>query len=126
MPPPHPRRILVVEDEEVVRAYAAHLLQRDGHTVHLAEDGEAALGQLESLHASIDLILLDLTMPRRDGRGVLAEVRARHPTLPIIVTSGHPEDEVVRLLDGLAWDSFVPKPFVAAELRRAIRDVFPA
>lgn len=109
-----------------MRAYAAHLLQRDGHTVHLAEDGEAALGQLESLHASIDLILLDLTMPRRDGRGVLAEVRARHPTLPIIVTSGHPEDEVVRLLDGLAWDSFVPKPFVAAELRRAIRDVFPA
>jgi DNA-binding response OmpR family regulator len=107
-------RILVVDDEphivEVVRAY----LEREGHTVATAGDGDAALAEIAM--AGPDLIVLDVMLPRRSGFDVLRELRARGETTPVILLTAR--DELVDRVAGLeiGADDYVAKPFEPREL----------
>ncbi|MGE5124717.1 MAG: response regulator, partial [Betaproteobacteria bacterium] len=81
---PH-RRVLVVDDDAHSRDAVARLLTEEGYDATVAGDGEEASGLLVSWHP--DLVLTDLNMPRLDGRGLLARVRAQLPQIPVIVVS---------------------------------------
>ena len=121
-------RILVVDDDAVNRRLARALLEKNGFEVSEAEDGEAALEHLSS-GGSCDLMILDLNMPRLDGRGVLQRVRADVATagLPVVILTGSGRDEAEVTLMEEGADDYIFKPidpprFVArvkATLRRA-------
>ena len=114
-------RIVVVEDEPAIRRGVSDALRASGYPVTEAGDGERGLE--ESLRAGVDLVLLDLLLPRRDGLAVLAEIRKSRPTLPVIILTarGSEEDRVRGLKMGA--DDYVVKPFSARELLARVEAV---
>lgn len=116
----HPT-VLVVEDDPAVRRGVVDALKFARYEVVEAVDGEQALHY--AFYPWIDLILLDLRLPERDGMEVLARVRKARPTLPIIIISarGFEEDRVRGLKEGA--DDYIVKPFSVKELLARIEAV---
>jgi two-component system, OmpR family, response regulator RpaB len=114
-------RIVVVEDENPIRRGICDLLRASGYEVAEAADG--AIGLEQAVRLGVDLVLLDLLLPRRDGMDVLAEVRKVRPTLPVIIlTARGTEDDRVRGLK-MGADDYVVKPFSARELLARVEAV---
>jgi DNA-binding response OmpR family regulator len=114
-------RIVVVEDEAPIRRGVVDALRASGYHVVEAADGERGLE--EAVRNAVDLVLLDLLLPRRDGQSVLAEVRRLRPTLPVIIlTARGSEDDRVRGLK-MGADDYVVKPFSARELLARVEAV---
>lgn len=112
-------RVLVVEDERTLAGFIEHSLRAAGYAVAVRHDGPA--GEAAALTGDFALLLLDLTLPGRDGIDVLASVRARQPELPIIVlTARAAVDEKVQALDRGATD-YITKPFSLEELLARVR-----
>ncbi|TMQ30221.1 MAG: response regulator transcription factor [Planctomycetota bacterium] len=113
--------VVVVEDEPAIRRGVVDALHASGYTVSEAADGERGLA--EALRRGVDLVLLDLLLPKRDGLDVLAEVRKVRPTLPVIILTarGAEEDRVRGLKMGA--DDYVVKPFSARELLARVEAV---
>ena len=78
--------VLVVDDEERIRTLVTRTLTAEGHSVDTAGDGVVALDRLAGL--GVDLVLLDLVMPRCNGLTVLSSLRQREYATPVIVLSG--------------------------------------
>ena len=112
--------VLLVEDEDMVRAVAERALVRQGYHVLAAEHGEAALELLDS-HGRPDLLISDVVMPTMDGPTMVAKVRERYPDLPVIFMSGYAEEQLRRSID-LDNVAFLPKPFSVQQLGTAARD----
>ncbi|MDB5312335.1 MAG: DNA-binding response regulator [Gemmataceae bacterium] len=107
-------RIVVVEDEPAIRRGVSDALRLSGYEV--TEAGDGAIGLREGAAAGVDLVLLDLLLPKRDGLDVLAELRRTCPTRPVIIlTARGSEDDRVRGLK-MGADDYVVKPFSAKEL----------
>src|SRR3954465_8060050 len=107
-------RIVVVEDEPAIRRGVADALRLSGYEVTEAADG--ALGLREASAVGVDLVLLDIMLPKRDGLEVLSELRHVNPTRPVILlTARGSEDDRVRGLK-MGADDYVVKPFSAKEL----------
>jgi DNA-binding response OmpR family regulator len=107
-------RIVVVEDEPAIRRGVVDALRLTGYDVAEAADGSAGLR--EASGGGIDLVLLDLLLPKKDGLEVLAELRRVCPARPVIILTarGGEEDRVRGLKMGA--DDYVVKPFSAREL----------
>ncbi|MBW1827456.1 MAG: response regulator [Deltaproteobacteria bacterium] len=108
-------KILVVDDEKVIREGCREVLALEGFEVVLAENGEQGLKMIEEAH--FDVILLDLMMPGLSGFDVLSHVKALHPDTSIIVITGYAtvEHSIEAMKKG-AFD-FIPKPFSPDQLR---------
>jgi DNA-binding response OmpR family regulator len=107
-------RIVVVEDEPAIRRGLSDSLRLSGYEVTEAPDGAAGLR--EAAADGVDLVLLDIMLPKRDGLEVLAELRRTNPTRPVILlTARGSEDDRVRGLK-MGADDYVVKPFSAKEL----------
>ena len=116
-----PLRVAVVEDEPAIRRAVADLLRLAGYAVVEAADGQTGLA--EATADGVDLLLLDVVLPRRDGLAILAAVRQSHPTRPVILlTARGSEDDRVRGLK-LGADDYVVKPFSARELLARVEAV---
>ncbi len=115
-----PATILVVDDETMVRETVVRMLEKDGHRVLQAGDGNAALQVLEEGGHEIDLMVLDLTMPRRDGLSTLAEMRRRNHLIPVLLASGYSGGAVP---PDAAVAGFIQKPFRSADLRERVSAV---
>jgi two-component system, NtrC family, response regulator AtoC len=116
---PEKKQVLVVDDEANLRRILAAMLQREGHDVHLAENGEAGLQTLREHH--IDLVITDLKMPRMDGMELLREALRIAPDLPIVMLTAHGTvDNAVEALKLGAFD-YLTKPFDQTEIRTVIR-----
>lgn len=112
-------RLLLAEDDRMIGASVERGLKQDGFTVDRVEDGRAAeLALRENVH---DLLLLDLGLPRRDGLAVLAAMRARGDTRPVLILTARDAvaDRVARLDAGA--DDYLVKPFELDELAARIR-----
>ncbi len=115
------RTIVVVEDEEAIRRGIVDALRMGGYEPVEAADGEVGLS--EARRADVDMVLLDLLLPKKDGFEVLTELRITHPSLPVIIlTARGSEDDRVRGLRGGA-DDYVVKPFSARELLARVNAV---
>lgn len=112
-------RILVVEDDAAIRRGLADALKFSGYITFEAPDGRAGLDA--ALSADIDLVLLDILMPRMDGFAVLVEIRKAKPALPVIflTAKGEETDRVRGLRTGA--DDYVVKPFGLMELLERVR-----
>ena len=114
-------RVVVIEDEPAIRRGVVDALRATGYDVAEAADGQQGADQ--ALRRGVDLVLLDLLLPKRDGLDVLAEVRKVRPTLPVIILTarGTEEDRVRGLKMGA--DDYVVKPFSARELLARVEAV---
>jgi two-component system OmpR family response regulator len=112
-------QILVIEDEPAVARMVERGLTPHGHQVLIAESGEDGLLIVES--EPVDLVLLDIVLPGRDGHQVLADIRRRRTDLPVIMLTARDElERKVSALDAGA-DDYVTKPFAFEELLARIR-----
>jgi len=112
--------VLVVDDDASVLDVAGVMLRRMGFTVATATDGLEALAHLSS-GAAVDLVLLDLTMPRMDGEQTLVELRRTHADLPVLLSSGYGETDVARRIQSDPATRFVGKPYTYRGLLAAVR-----
>ena len=114
--------ILLVEDEEAVRAFAARALRSRGYTVLEAGSGVEALDVLEGHHGPLNLVVSDVVMPEMDGPTMLVELRKRLPDVKVIFISGYAEEAFRKNLpDGLEF-GFLPKPFTLKQLVEAVKE----
>src|SRR5258705_13567075 len=110
--------ILLVDDEDSVRTVLAFPLERDGFTVVQAADGEEALRQFAA--HTIDLVVLDIMLPRLDGLEVCKRLRATS-TVPIIMLTAR-DDELDKVIGlELGADDYITKPFSIREFRSRVR-----
>jgi len=114
-------RILVVEDDTAIALGLQDDLTLEGYAVEVVRDGDAALARVGE--GGVDLVLLDVMLPRKDGFAVCRELRLRGVHVPIImITAKTHEAEKILGLE-LGADDYVTKPFSPAELRARIRSV---
>jgi DNA-binding response OmpR family regulator len=116
------RMILVVEDEAGIVDFIDRGLRREGFSVAAALDGETGLAR--ALEPDVDLVVLDLMLPKLSGSEVLRRLRAQKPALPVIVLTARGEiaDRIAGLDDGAV--DYLVKPFAVAELAARIRAQF--
>lgn len=113
--------ILVVDDDDSVRAMLARLLRTAGHEVALAKSGAAAR---ETLGArDVDVIVSDIVMPGDSGLDLRRWLAEHHPSIPVILTSGYSHEEPTDFAAKIPGTWFLQKPFGAADLLNLIQDV---
>jgi two-component system, cell cycle sensor histidine kinase and response regulator CckA len=117
--------ILLVEDEEGLRALNARGLVSRGYTVIQAGNGVEALRELEGREGEIDLVVSDVVMPEMDGPTLLKELRSRNPNLKMILVSGYAEDAFEKNPEGGQF-AFLSKPFTLKQLVAAVKDAMAA
>src|SRR5258706_10262049 len=114
------KTLLIGEDEMEVRGYLEMALKCLGYSVERAQDGDEVLACLQSSRSEICAVLLDLTMPNRDGIDTLREIRRIRPDLPVVVISGDTSPlSVVAAMKTGATD-FLSKPVLHEQLREAL------
>jgi DNA-binding NtrC family response regulator len=111
-------KILVADDEEVIREACRRILTRAGYEVESASDGQDALDRLDN--ARFDLILLDIKMPGLDGIKVMEQLKERGPLKKIVVITGHGTVRTEMDARRAGATVFLTKPFTPAELRDAV------
>ena len=115
--------ILLVEDEEQVRDLAERILLRAGYSVILAKDGDEAVQKFRQLAQSIDLVFLDVILPKLSGHRVMTIIKSEQPDMPILLTTGYSEKEIhndFMLVDGL---ELLQKPYNSVQLKTKIREI---
>jgi two-component system, cell cycle sensor histidine kinase and response regulator CckA len=115
--------ILLVEDEEPVRALAARILQERGYTVLECTGPEDALRIGTQQKEPIHLLLTDVVLPGMSGRKIAEHLALLRPGIRVLYTSGYTDDSVVRHGVLKANTAFLQKPFTPASLARKVRDV---
>lgn len=115
------RLIAVVEDEEKIRGMIRSYLQNEGYEIVEAEDGTTAVELIKA--QKVDLVLLDIMLPKKDGYEVLKEIRRNNKKLPVIMLTARAE-EIDKLLGlEMGADDYITKPFSMRELAARIKAV---
>jgi two-component system cell cycle sensor histidine kinase/response regulator CckA len=113
--------ILLVEDEDPVRAVNARALSARGYTVLEAASGVEALQIIQARQEPVDLVVSDVVMPEMDGPTLLGELRKLHPDLKVIFVSGYAEDAFRKNLPEGEEFNFLAKPFSLKQLVEAVK-----
>lgn len=116
-------RILLVEDEDSVRAFSARALRATGYEVFEADSGDVALEVLEEIDYKIDLMISDVVMPEMDGPTLLTHVRQHMPSLKVIFVSGYAEENVRQDIADNKSVEFLPKPYSLDQINSKVKDV---
>ena len=124
MPDPEvpPATILVVEDEEEVRALARDVLEMNGYRVLEALDVADATRLAQTHPGPIDLLITDVVMPGTSGPELARRLRTHRPGLRVLFMSGYPESEDQRIDGEAGWNAWLQKPFTPDVLMRKVRD----
>ncbi len=115
--------LLVVDDEETVRVVAKEILERQGFTTLVAADGREAIALFETHGDKIAAALVDLTMPEIDGQELMEALRAMRPGLPVVITSGYSEEDIMERFSNAPPAAFIKKPYGSRELVTLIKKV---
>jgi CheY-like chemotaxis protein len=115
--------IVLVDDDEGVRAVARRILQRVGYTVLSAPDGVEAIRLIGESGGDVHLLVTDVVMPGLGGRDLVTHVRETYPELRVLFVSGYTEEGIRRhgVLD--TGSAFLEKPFTAERLAQKVREV---
>jgi len=117
-----PVTVLVVEDEEEVRALARDVLEMNGYTVLEALDAEDAIRLGEGHPGAIDLLITDVVMPRMSGPELARRLRARRPALRVLCMSGYPESPDREGEATASWTGWLQKPFTPDMFMSKVRE----
>jgi len=113
-------RVLLVEDDRELRATLREALTVEGYQVQTAATLHEGMVLLKHENATVDLVVLDLTLPDGDGESLLNGLRRRHSTPVIVISARQSDGQKIRLLDGGA-DDYLVKPFSIGELLARMR-----
>lgn len=116
-------KILVIDDDAKDRGLIGAVLGERGYEVISAENGRTGLMLCHRQHP--DAVVLDLRMPEMDGRSVLQQLRTLHPSLPVVVFSGHCTEEVEQEVLNCGATAFIKKAFSLDHLGLALQEVLP-
>ena len=115
-------KILIAEDDEVVREMVVRALTEDGHELTAAADGAEALEALNRQSGKFDLLLSDVKMPVMDGIALALAAGPDHPDVPIMLMTGYADQrERAHGLDALVHD-VIAKPFTVDQIKSAVRE----
>ena len=115
--------IILADDEDIIRTLVRRVLQKAGHKVHEARDGQEALDLYPTVDA--DLVITDMIMPGKDGGEAIAELIRNHPEVRIIAMSGGGRGNIASILSlasELGARRTLAKPFTLAEFMNAVND----
>ena len=115
-------KILLVEDEALVRLFTSRILKVCGYEVIEAESGEDALEKINGSETEIDLLLTDVVMPKISSGELATRLKQGHPDLKVIYMSGYNDDEVMRHGVSQSEASFLQKPFTRDVLVQRIQE----
>jgi len=118
--------VLVADDEPLIRRVARSALARGGAQVLVAPDGQEAVELFRDHATEIDVVVLDLTMPRLSGLEAFSRIRAIRSDVPILMTSGYSEQEATNHLAGKGLSGFIQKPWTAPEFLAKVAAVVSA
>jgi DNA-binding response OmpR family regulator len=117
------KRILIVEDEEILAAIIKSSMEERGYSVDLVLDGDKALSRIQLSHQEYDLIILDLTLPSKGGLEICQEIRAMNIHTPVVILTVNDDlKSKISLFDAGA-DDYLVKPFEFEELLARIRAI---
>ncbi|HLI62932.1 MAG TPA: PAS domain S-box protein [Terriglobales bacterium] len=119
---PAGQRLLVVEDEVVIRSNVCACLEQLGYRVLQAESATVALQVCQEVQGKIDLVLTDMVMAEKSGHELAADLIKRYPGIRVLFMSGYSEDTVARRDIMLRGSLFLQKPFSVADLAKAVQD----
>jgi two-component system response regulator (stage 0 sporulation protein F) len=118
-------KILVVDDEEPIRTLVSKIVQKDGHEVMVAENGQHACDAFQN--AEIDLIITDLVMPEKNGIEMIIQLKKTHPDLKVIAISGGSgfsgQIDLLSVAQLLGAKHIIRKPFTVDDIRNAVNDM---
>ncbi|MEY8882573.1 ATP-binding protein [Donghicola sp. XS_ASV15] len=114
-------RVLLVEDEAPVRAFATRALQMRGYEVIEAASGEEALERFSEAGFHVDVVVTDVIMPGKDGPTWVAEALANRPDIPVVFVSGYAEETFEDAKKVIANSVFLPKPFSLTDLTATVQ-----
>jgi PAS domain S-box-containing protein len=114
--------VMLVEDEDAIRALAARVLSKQGYTVHAYTNGREALEAFTRMDGAVHLVLTDAVMPEMNGRQLADAIRKTHPHTRIMFASGYAEDVIASRRAHEATEDFLPKPYSTATLVRRVRE----
>ncbi|MCF8034123.1 MAG: response regulator [Desulfarculaceae bacterium] len=120
-----PALVLIVDDDEMVRAVTRLALERLGCRVIEAHDGVEGVETFQEQQSEVDLVILDLTMPRLSGEEVFAQLRRLDPGVRVLLTSGYNEAETTNRFAGKGLAGFIQKPYTPSGLRRKLQEILP-
>ena len=115
--------ILLVDDEEYVRIIGQSMLEEMGYDVIIAEDGQQAVELFENIHTDIDLIILDMIMPKMNGSETFYKLKEIDEDCKVIIASGYIKDEKLYELREAGLAGFIKKPYDSYELSQMIANV---
>jgi len=115
-------RVLLVEDEDIVRSFAVRALKRQGYEVLEASTGIEALEVMAKNVGRVDIVVSDVVMPEMDGPTLLKELRKKNPEMKIIFMSGYPNEAFRNSLDENEQFAFLPKPFSLPQLAAKVKE----
>ena len=113
--------ILFVDDEPVLREAAREMLEMSGYRVITAQDGLDAVRFYKAHRKEIGLVIMDLTMPRMDGRNALQAILALNPEAKVVLSSGYSEHDAIQQFQNEGPAGFLPKPYRLAQLESLVR-----
>lgn len=117
--------VLLVDDEETIRATGKMMLERMGYTVLVASDGREAIKMYPLHRDKISVVLLDLTMPHLNGEETFRELRQMNPQVRVIMSSGYSETDISSRFAGKGLAGVIQKPYTRAELTQCLSAAVP-
>ena len=115
--------VLVVDDEDMVRTVTREMLESLGYTVFTAANGGEALELFRAHHDSIDLVILDMVLPRIGGGSTYEALKAIAPRVKILLASGYSVNSHASAMLARGCDGFIQKPCDLRSLSRKVREI---
>lgn len=112
--------VLVIDDEEVIRALFKETLEELGHTVIAAETGAEGLALVKQM--DFDLVFIDLKMPGMDGAELFRQIKAIRPKLPVTIITGYPESDIMARVLAQGPFGVINKPFGEVDITAAVNN----
>ncbi len=115
--------LLLVDDEPIIREMWGEILDEVGYHVLSAGDGDEALSVLEERGGAVDLVILDLVMPRKGGEEAFLLIRKRYPSMKVLVSSGYSENGEAKKVMERGADGFIQKPYQIRMVTAKLREI---
>jgi PAS domain S-box-containing protein len=119
-------KILLVEDDDIVRSLTREILEMSGYQVSTARNGVEALSVCQASECKFDLLVTDVVMPQMGGRKLAENLSEKMPKLEILFTSGYTDDAIIRHGVIEISTNFIQKPFTANALLQKVREILDA
>jgi len=126
VPAPGQGHILLVDDETMITDIGRDFLEDMGYRVSVSNGGEQAIEMIKSQGDTIDMVILDFTMPGLDGGQVFDRIRDLFPSMPVILASGHGREGVINDIMERGCRAFIQKPYRFSDLSQRVREILGA